>query len=131
MKKITTMAALLCVLPAAWAAGEGPADHPLIVHLAEAAAADQWAQLIPPFARDLMRAFWPGPLTLILKKQAWVPSTVTGGQDTVGLRVPGHPVALELLRCFATAVGGPAGIAARRADRAATGDQCSSHGAAG
>ena len=100
-----------------FAAKGRPADHPLIVHLAEATAADQWAQLVPPFARDLMRAFWPGPLTLILKKQAWVPSTVTGGQDTVGLRVPGHPVALELLRCFATAVGGPAGIAAPSANR--------------
>ena len=63
-----------------------------------------------------MEAFWPGPLTLILKKQAWVPSTVTGGQDTVGLRVPGHPVALELLRRFA-ADGGPGGIAAPSANR--------------
>jgi L-threonylcarbamoyladenylate synthase len=64
-----------------------------------------------------METFWPGPLTLILKKQAWVPDAVTGGQDTVGLRVPGHPVALELLRRFAAAKGPHAGIAAPSANR--------------
>jgi L-threonylcarbamoyladenylate synthase len=63
-----------------------------------------------------METFWPGPLTLILKKQPWVPLTVTGGQNTVGLRVPGHPVALELLRRFA-ASGGHGGIAAPSANR--------------
>jgi L-threonylcarbamoyladenylate synthase len=95
-----------------------PADHPLIVHLAGHDAVDAWAEEVPPIAWELMETFWPGPLTLILKKQAWVPSTVTGGQDTVGLRVPGHPVALELLRRFAAAKPGlPAGIAAPSANR--------------
>jgi L-threonylcarbamoyladenylate synthase len=86
-----------------FAAKGRPADHPLIVHLAGHDAVDAWAEDVPPIAWELMETFWPGPLTLILKKQAWVPSTVTGGQDTVGLRVPGHPVALELLRRFAAA----------------------------
>ncbi|MCK6389640.1 MAG: threonylcarbamoyl-AMP synthase [Azonexus sp.] len=99
-----------------FAAKGRPADHPLIVHVADTQAVDQWAQDIPDIARNLMRAFWPGPLTLILKKQAWVPSTVTGGQDTVGLRVPGHPVALALLQGFAQAKT-PAGIAAPSANR--------------
>ena len=93
-----------------------PADHPLIVHLYGHDAVDRWAEQVPGFAWELMEAFWPGPLTLILKKQSWVPSTVTGGQDTVGLRVPGHPVALELLRRFA-ADGGPGGVAAPSANR--------------
>lgn len=101
-----------------FAAKGRPADHPLIVHLAGHDAVDAWAEDVPPIAWELMETFWPGPLTLILKKQAWVPSTVTGGQDTVGLRVPGHPVALELLRRFAAAKPGqPAGIAAPSANR--------------
>ncbi len=99
-----------------FAAKGRPADHPLIVHVSGDDAVDRWAEQVPGFAWELMEAFWPGPLTLILKKQAWVPSTVTGGQDTVGLRVPGHPVALELLRRFA-AGGGPGGIAAPSANR--------------
>ena len=94
-----------------------PADHPLIVHLSGHDAVDHWAEQVPDVAWELMETFWPGPLTLILKKQAWVPSTVTGGQDTVGLRVPGHPVALELLRRFAAASGEHAGIAAPSANR--------------
>ena len=101
-----------------FAAKGRPADHPLIVHIAGHDAVDQWAEAVPEVAWELMETFWPGPLTLILKKQAWVPSTVTGGQDTVGLRVPGHPVALELLRRFALASPGkPAGIAAPSANR--------------
>ncbi len=88
-----------------FAAKGRPADHPLIVHLAGHDAVDHWAEQVPPVAWELMETFWPGPLTLILKKQAWVPDAVTGGQDTVGLRVPGHPVALELLRRFARAKG--------------------------
>ena len=98
-----------------------PADHPLIVHLAGHDAVDHWAEQVPDVAWELMETFWPGPLTLILKKQAWVPDAVTGGQDTVGLRVPGHPVALELLRRFARAKGETgekrAGIAAPSANR--------------
>ena len=100
-----------------FAAKGRPADHPLIVHIAGHDAVDQWAEQVPAVAWELMETFWPGPLTLILKKQAWVPDAVTGGQDTVGLRVPGHPVALELLRRFARAKTGPAGIAAPSANR--------------
>ena len=100
-----------------FAAKGRPADHPLIVHLAGHDAVDHWAEQVPNAAWELMEIFWPGPLTLILKKQAWVPSTVTGGQNTVGLRVPGHPVALELLRRFAMVAGEHAGIAAPSANR--------------
>jgi L-threonylcarbamoyladenylate synthase len=100
-----------------FAAKGRPADHPLIVHLAGHDAVDRWAEQVPDVAWELMETFWPGPLTLILKKQSWVPSTVTGGQDTIGLRVPGHPVALELLRRFAAAAGEHAGIAAPSANR--------------
>ncbi len=100
-----------------FAAKGRPADHPLIVHVAGHDAVDTWAQQVPDVAWELMETFWPGPLTLILKKQAWVPSTVTGGQETVGLRVPGHPVALELLRRFAAAKDKRAGIAAPSANR--------------
>jgi len=95
-----------------------PADHPLIVHLATTEAMHDWARDIPDYARRLAAVFWPGPLTLILKKQSWVLDAVTGGQDTVGLRVPAHPVALELLRCFAASRhDSPAGIAAPSANR--------------
>jgi L-threonylcarbamoyladenylate synthase len=93
-----------------------PADHPLIVHLPGAAHLDRWAREIPAIAWELAEAFWPGPLTLILKRASQVPDAVTGGQDTVGLRVPGHPVALDLLRAFAAA-GGSGGIAAPSANR--------------
>lgn len=100
-----------------FAAKGRPADHPLIVHLAGHDAVDHWAKEVPDIAWELMETFWPGPLTLILKKQAWVPDAVTGGQDTVGLRVPGHPVALDLLRRFAAVAGEHAGIAAPSANR--------------
>jgi len=100
-----------------FAAKGRPADHPLIVHLAGHDAVDHWADQVPAVAWELMETFWPGPLTLILKKQVWVPDAVTGGQDTVGLRVPGHPVALELLRRFAAVAGEHAGIAAPSANR--------------
>lgn len=88
-----------------------PADHPLIVHLADAGQLIQWAQKIPEAAWQLAQAFWPGPLTLILPRLPSVPNAVTGGLDTVALRVPDHPVALALL----TAFGG--GIAAPSANR--------------
>jgi len=78
-----------------------PADHPLIVHFADPAAIDAWAIDIPQAARMLAARFWPGPLTMILGKSPRVPGAVTGGQDTVGLRCPSHPVAQELLREFA------------------------------
>lgn len=99
-----------------FAAKGRPADHPLIVHLPGHDWIERWAVDIPGTAWELAEAFWPGPLTLILKKQPWVPDAVTGGQDTVGLRVPGHPVALALLRAFAQA-GGSGGVAAPSANR--------------
>ncbi|HWV17052.1 MAG TPA: L-threonylcarbamoyladenylate synthase [Rhodocyclaceae bacterium] len=84
-----------------FAAKGRPADHPLIVHIGDIAQLEQWAREIPPAARVLAEKYWPGPLTLILKRQPDVPDAVTGGQDTVGLRMPNHPVALELLKTFA------------------------------
>jgi L-threonylcarbamoyladenylate synthase len=89
-----------------FAAKGRPSDHPLIVHLADASQIMTWAREVPKDAIALARAFWPGPLTLILKKDG-VPDLVTGGQDTVGLRVPNHPVALELLRAFGSGVAAP------------------------
>jgi len=103
-----------------FAAKGRPADHPLIVHLAGAGHLDQWARDIPQQAWDLAEAFWPGPLTLILKRAPGVPKAVTGGQDTVGVRVPAHPLALALLRAYAQAGGGRnglCGIAAPSANR--------------
>jgi L-threonylcarbamoyladenylate synthase len=90
-----------------FAAKGRPADHPLIVHLPADDQIERWARDVPQTAYDLAEAFWPGPLTLILKRQPGVPDAVTGGQDTVGLRVPGHPLALELLRAFDGGVAAP------------------------
>lgn len=84
-----------------------PADHPLIVHIADAAAIDDWAVDVPAAARALAAAFWPGPLTLILKRQPHVPDEVTGGQATVGLRCPAHPLALAVLRAFGGGLAAP------------------------
>ncbi|HEX5693153.1 MAG TPA: L-threonylcarbamoyladenylate synthase [Arenimonas sp.] len=84
-----------------------PADHPLIVHVAGAQALDDWAIEIPDSARTLATAFWPGPLTVILRKQSRVPDVVTGGQDSVGLRCPDHPLALSLLREFGGGLAAP------------------------
>ena len=96
-----------------------PQDHPLIVHLAGVELLPQWAREIPRAAQQLAAAFWPGPLTLILKRASGVPDRVTGGQDSVGLRIPGHPVALALLQAFAGEQGGRrfSGIAAPSANR--------------
>jgi len=90
-----------------FAAKDRPADHPLIVHLASAGQVPDWAAGFPAPARALAEAFWPGPLTLVLKKAARVPDVVTGGQDTVGLRVPSHPVARELLQRFGGGIAAP------------------------
>lgn len=84
-----------------------PADHPLIVHLPDTGAMDDWAVKVPESARRLARAFWPGPLTLILPRAARVADEITGGQETVGLRVPGHPATLRLLKRFGRAVAAP------------------------
>lgn len=99
-----------------FAAKGRPSDHPLIVHIGDPAQMEHWARELPEAARQLAQRFWPGPLTLILKRQAWVPDAVTGGQDTVGLRMPGHPLALALLRTF-LADGGSGGLAAPSANR--------------
>ncbi|MDO8930909.1 MAG: L-threonylcarbamoyladenylate synthase [Rhodocyclaceae bacterium] len=90
-----------------FAAKGRPADHPLIVHLPGHDHIERWARDIPDTAYELAEAFWPGPLTLILRRQPQVPDAVTGGQDTVGLRVPGHPLALDLLRAFGGGVAAP------------------------
>ena len=103
-----------------FAAKGRPADHPLIVHLPGAGYLDRWARDIPAVAWELAEAFWPGPLTLILKRAPAVPYAVTGGQETVGVRVPAHPLALDLLRAYAQAGGGRnhmCGIAAPSANR--------------
>ena len=84
-----------------------PADHPLIVHVADAAAIDDWARDVPPAARALAAAFWPGPLTMIVRRGARVADDVTGGQDTVGLRCPAHPLALQVLRAFGGGLSAP------------------------
>jgi L-threonylcarbamoyladenylate synthase len=78
-----------------------PSEHPLIVHIAGAESIGEWARAVPPAALALAERFWPGPLTMILKKSPRVPAAVTGGQDTVGLRCPSHRMAQELLREFA------------------------------
>lgn len=77
-----------------------PADHPVILHVADIQAARQLARHWPQAADVLARTFWPGPLTLILPRADGIPDQVTGGQDTVGVRVPDHPVAMALLRAF-------------------------------
>jgi L-threonylcarbamoyladenylate synthase len=84
-----------------------PADHPVIVHFATADRAFQWAREVPPAAKILAERFWPGPLTLILKRSALAKDFVTGGQDSVGLRVPSHPVAHALLTEFDGAIAAP------------------------
>jgi len=84
-----------------------PADHPVIVHVGAGDEAMQWARSVPDGARRLAGAFWPGPLTLILPRAPGVPDVVTGGQDSVGLRVPSHPVARALLRAFDGGIAAP------------------------
>ena len=91
-----------------------PANHPLIVHVAPDADIGYWSSYIPDEAKMLIDAFWPGPLTLILKKAAHIPAAVAGGQDSIGLRCPSHPVAQALLRAFKGGKGGIAGPSANR-----------------
>ena len=96
-----------------------PADHPLIVHVPAGADPAYWTTDLPPLAVRLIERFWPGPLTLILKRAPGVPSEVAGGQDTVGLRCPDHPLAQALLAGFcASAPADPGrGVAAPSANR--------------
>ncbi|MDV6345741.1 L-threonylcarbamoyladenylate synthase [Nitrosomonas sp. Is37] len=77
-----------------------PINHPLIVHFAEMNQLEYWATDVPDSAWQLAEHFWPGPLTLILPRSSHVPLSVTGGQNTVGLRIPDHPIALALLRAL-------------------------------
>ena len=84
-----------------------PSSHPLIVHVAHPEAMESWARAVPPDAVRLAEAFWPGPLTLVLPRSPRASDAVTGGQDTVAIRVPGHPVALALLRAFGGGVAAP------------------------
>jgi L-threonylcarbamoyladenylate synthase len=90
-----------------YAAKGRPASHPVILHFATAEAAFSFAREIPPQARKLAEKYWPGPLTMVLKRSAKALDLVTGGQDSVGLRVPSHPVARELLRAFGGGVAAP------------------------
>ncbi len=90
-----------------FAAKGRPATHPVIVHVAGLEALPEWVAEVPEAARRLGEAFWPGPLTMVLRRSARVPDAVTGGQDTVAVRVPGHPVALALLRAFGGGLAAP------------------------
>jgi len=92
-----------------------PADHPLIVHVASMDGLGDWADDVPGYAISLGRDFWPGPMTLVVRRSALAADFVTGGQETVGVRVPNHPVALGLLEAFERAGG--KGVAAPSANR--------------
>jgi L-threonylcarbamoyladenylate synthase len=98
-----------------FAAKGRPSEHPLIVHVADAASASRFAADIPAFAQKLMDAFWPGPLTLILPRRPEIAAEAAGGQNSVGLRCPSHPVALALLQ--ACAARGIHGLAAPSANQ--------------
>jgi L-threonylcarbamoyladenylate synthase len=84
-----------------------PANHPVIIHFASPDDAFSWSRDTPPAARILAGKFWPGPLTLVLKRSERAKDFVTGGQDSVGVRVPSHPVAHELLRIFGRGIAAP------------------------
>lgn len=84
-----------------------PADHPVIVHVAGSAQLASWVRHVPEPARRLAEAFWPGPLTMVLERAEHVLDIITGGQNTVGIRVPSHPVAQKMLRAFGGGVAGP------------------------
>jgi L-threonylcarbamoyladenylate synthase len=92
-----------------------PSDHPLIVHIASMDRMGDWASEVPEYTIALARNFWPGPMTLVLKRSELAGDFVTGGQDTVGVRVPDHVVALALLEAFEKAGG--KGVAAPSANR--------------
>ena len=92
-----------------------PADHPLIVHISSMQRMGDWAEEIPEYANKLARDFWPGPMTLVLKRSSFAKDFITGSQNTVGVRVPDHLVALALLEAFEN-IGGK-GVAAPSANR--------------
>lgn len=93
-----------------------PAGHPLIVHLAPGTPLETWAREVPDEARRLAAAFWPGPLTMILPRADHVSPAITGGQDSVGLRCPAHPVAQALLARFSELKSSPSGVVAPSAN---------------
>ena len=99
---------------AIYAAKGRPQDHPVIVHLAPEAELSDWATHIPAEALQLAAAFWPGPLTMILERAPGVPAAVSGGQATIGLRCPAHPVAIALLQAFKQGKGGIAAPSANK-----------------
>jgi len=84
-----------------------PADHPVIVHLDDPRYLHRWVSDLPPVAEQLAAKFWPGPLTLILPKAQNVNDVVTGGQDSIGIRVPSHPMAQQLLKAFGGGIAAP------------------------
>ena len=90
-----------------FAAKGRPADHPVIVHIADTSDLKHWAAEVPRAAWVLAEKFWPGPLTMVFKRAAKVSDLITGGQDTVGLRVPSHPVAQRLLKAFGGGIAAP------------------------
>jgi L-threonylcarbamoyladenylate synthase len=94
-----------------------PQNHPVIVHLPPGGDPGYWAAEWPEAAQKLVAAFWPGPLTLIVKRHPRIPDAVSGGQDSVGLRCPSHPVAQQLLAAFSKRRGGHGGVAAPSANR--------------
>lgn len=103
---------------AIYAAKGRPSNHPVIAHLAPGADLDYWAAHVPSQARSLITAFWPGPLTLILKRATHIDPAISGGQDSIGLRCPAHPVAQALIAAFAAQrTGGQGGVAAPSANR--------------
>lgn len=88
-------------------AKERPSNNPLIVHLADLEQLPIWAKNIHPLVYRLAEYFWPGPLTLVLQKQPSIPEVVTGGQDTIAIRIPKHPIAQELLKTFGGGIAAP------------------------
>lgn len=100
-----------------YAAKGRPATHPVIVHLAPGDDPGGWVRTLGADARRLIDAFWPGPLTLILKRADAIPDAVSGGQDSIGLRCPSHPVAQALLRAFSDLQHGHGGVAAPSANK--------------
>jgi L-threonylcarbamoyladenylate synthase len=100
-----------------FAAKGRPSDHPLIVHVPDASAVPAFASEVPAFAHKLMQAFWPGPLTLILQRRSGVAAATAGGQHSIGLRCPAHPVAHALLLACAGATPPVSGLAAPSANK--------------
>ncbi|MDU0810901.1 MAG: L-threonylcarbamoyladenylate synthase [Burkholderia sp.] len=106
-----------CAVSRIYAIKGRPANHPMIVHLPPGGDPEYWVDRLSDDARKLIDMFWPGPLTLILKRAARIPAGVSGGQDSIGLRCPAHPVAQSLLTAFSKRRGGNGGIAAPSANR--------------